>query len=102
VSGRREPREEPWRGIRAADLAKMLSGEVMDADDAARFLGIARNSLEYAAYRKRLPHVRYGAKKLFTRADLEDYAHNRGRGRDSRLQPIDPYVVNRRSEADEA
>lgn len=80
-------------GFRAADLAKLLSDQIMDAEDAARFLGLARNSIEYAAYRRRIPYVQYGAKKLFTRDDLTDYAGSRGRGRDSRLQDAPVIVV---------
>lgn len=80
-------------GFRAADLAKLLSDQIMDAEDAARFLGLARNSVEYAAYRRRIPYVQYGAKKLFTRDDLTDYASNRGRGRDSKLQDAPVLVV---------
>jgi hypothetical protein len=86
---------ERWRGVRAADLAELLFNEVMDVEDAARYLGIARNSMEYAAYRKRVPFVHYAAKKLFTRADLDDYALSRGRGRRSELQTVDPFVVKR-------
>lgn len=79
--------------FRAPELADLLSKEIFDASDAARFLGIERNSIEYAAYRKRIPFVQYGAKKLFTRADLMDYAANRGRGRDSKLQDAVALVV---------
>lgn len=79
--------------FRAADLAELLSKEIFDAEDAAKFLGIERNSIEYAAYRRRIPFVQYGAKKLFTRADLQDYARNRGRGRDSRLQDANVILV---------
>lgn len=79
--------------LRATDLAQMLSTEIFDAEDAARFLGIKRNSIEYAAYRNRIPFVVYGAKKLFTRADLLDYASNRGKGRESKLQEIKPVVA---------
>ena len=79
--------------FRAADLAELLSTEILDASDAATFLGIARNSIEYAAYRKRIPFVQYGAKKLFTRTDLMDYARNRGRGRDSKLDDQKAIVV---------
>jgi len=79
--------------FRAADLKELLSTEIMDASDAAAFLGIARNSIEYAAYRKRIAFVQYGAKKLFTRADLQDYARNRGRGRDSKLDDQKPFVA---------
>jgi hypothetical protein len=79
--------------FRAAQLAELLSTEILDAEDAARFLGLARNSIEYAAYRKRIPFVQYGAKKLFCRADLQDYASNRGRGRDSRLETVPGIVV---------
>lgn len=79
--------------FRAEDLATLLSRDIFDAEDAARFLGIARNSVEYAAYRKRIPYVQYGAKKLFTRQDLLDYASNRGRGRESRLEDAPVHVV---------
>jgi len=79
--------------FRAEDLANLLSRDIFDAEDAARFLGIARNSIEYAAYRKRIPYVQYGAKKLFTRTDLVEYMRNRGRGRDSRLEDSPVLVV---------
>lgn len=82
-----------WSGLRAADLAELLSTEVMNPEDAATYLGLARNSIEYAAYRKRIPYVHYGAHKLFTKADLDDYARNRGRGRQSGLQPVEPIRV---------
>ena len=84
-------KEEPE--FRAAELAAMLSKEVFDADDAAEFLHIERGSLEYAAYRKRIPYVQYGAKKLFTRADLMDYRSKSGRGRESQLEAVEPIVV---------
>lgn len=83
----------PKSEFRAEDLANLLSRDIFDAEDAARFLGIARNSVEYAAYRKRIPFVQYGAKKLFTRSDLMDYASNRGRGRDSKLEDATGYKV---------
>jgi len=54
---------------------------------------VARNSIEYATYRHRIPYVQYGAKKLFARTDLVDYAANRGRGRDSKLQDAPHFVV---------
>ena len=79
--------------MRSEDLAKLLSRDIFDAEDAAKFLGIARNSIEYAAYRKRIPYVQYGAKKLFTRADLMDYASMRGRGRDSKLEDAPVHFV---------
>lgn len=79
--------------FRAADLAALLSKEVCDAEDAAHFLGIARNSLEYACYRKRLAYVQYGAKKLFCRLDLMDYASKRGRGRESQLEDALAVIV---------
>lgn len=84
---------QPKQEFRAEDLANLLSRDIFDAEDAARFLGIARNSIEYAAYRKRIPYVQYGAKKLFTRADLQEYMRNRGRGRDSRLEDAPVHVV---------
>lgn len=79
--------------FRAADLAALLGKEVYDVEDAAQFLRIARNSIEYAAYRGRIAHVQYGAKKLFARADLMDYASGRGRGRESTLEDAPVYVV---------
>jgi hypothetical protein len=84
---------QPKQEFRAEDLANLLSRDIFDAEDAARFLGIARNSIEYAAYRKRIPFVQYGAKKLFTRADLIEYSRNRGRGRESRLEDAPVHVV---------
>jgi hypothetical protein len=84
--------DEPFR---AAQLAELLATEILDAEDAAKFLGLARNSIEYAAYWKRIPYVQYGAKKLFCRADLLDYASNRGRGRDSKLEDVREIVVKR-------
>jgi hypothetical protein len=81
--------------FRATDLARLLGSEVLDADDAAQLLGIERGSLEYAAYRKRIAYVQYGAKKLFARADLLDYRAKSGRGRESQLQPVEPIVVKR-------
>lgn len=83
----------PNEPLRAKDLADLLTAEILDADDAAKFLGIARNSIEYAAYRHRIPYVQYGKKKLFTKADLLDYARNRGRGRESKLEDAAVYKV---------
>ncbi len=79
--------------LRAAEAAELLSTEILDAEDAARLLKIERNSIEYAAYRKRIPYIQYGAKKLFTRADLLDYAAHRGRGRESKLTEQPVFVV---------
>lgn len=79
--------------FRAQELSELLARHIFDADDAADFLGIKRNSLEYAAYRKRIPYVQYGAKKLFTRQDLEEYAARRGKGRYSQLEEVDPVEV---------
>jgi hypothetical protein len=79
--------------FRAADLAKLLSDQILDAEDAAKFLGLARNSIEYAAYRRRIPYVQYGAKKLFTKADLLEYNSKRGRGRESKLEDQPVLVV---------
>lgn len=79
--------------LTARSLAQLLSRDILDADDAAAFLGIARNSLEYAAMRSRIAYVQYGSKKLFTRADLLDYQRRRGRGRNSRLGPAPHWVV---------
>lgn len=84
---------QPKQEFRAEDLANLLSRDIFDAEDAARFLGIARNSIEYAAYRRRIPYVQYGAKKLFTRSDLMEYSQNRGRGRESRLEDATVHVV---------
>lgn len=84
---------QPASAFKARDLADLLSKEIFDAEDAAKFLGIARNSIEYAAYRKRIPWVGYGAKKLFTREDLLAYASGRGRGRESKLEDQPHYIV---------
>lgn len=59
--------------FRAAELARMLRNEVFDMEDAAAFLHIKKNSLEYAVYRGRIPCVQYGAKKLFTKKDLQTH-----------------------------
>ncbi len=80
-------------GLRAADLGKLLSTVVFDVDGAARYLSVARNSVEYAAYRKRIPFVQMHGKKLFCKADLDDYIANRGRGRDSKLHDVQPVRV---------
>ena len=89
------PTRSPRAGaaFTAEDLAELLSRDILDAEDAAAFLGIARNSLEYAAQRSRIAYVQYGAKKLFTRADLLDDQRRRGRGRTSRLGPATHWVV---------
>ena len=79
----------------AKDLGDVLSTYILDADDAAHVLGIERGSLEYASYRKRIPYVQYGAKKLFTRADLAEYRSKSGRGRESELEQVEPIVVRR-------
>lgn len=79
--------------FRAEQLWHLLQTEVFDTEDAARLLDIERGSLDYAAYRERIPHVRLGAKKLFTRLDLEDYRMNRDRGNRSRLGKAKVYVV---------
>src|SRR5262245_43743233 len=79
--------------FRASDWSAILGRYLLDADDAALYLGIARNSLDYAAYRRRIPFVQYGAKKLFPKADLDDYRAARGRGRESRLTPAARFRV---------
>jgi len=84
---------EPHQDFRAADLAKLLSNEVFDTEDGAALIGIEKNSLDYAIYRGRIPAVQYGRRRLLTRADLEDYARNRGRGRDSKLRNEKKFVV---------
>jgi hypothetical protein len=77
----------------AQQLAELLMREVFDTEDAAGFLELTPNAVAYAAYRRRIPYVQYGSKKLFTRADLRDYASMRGRGRDSRLTEQPHFVV---------
>jgi hypothetical protein len=83
----------PKSDFRAEELAALLRHEVFDPQDAAKLLGIARNSIEYAAYRHRIPYVQYGAKKLFTRLDLLEYDSKRGRGRESKLEAAPHFVV---------
>ena len=85
----------PLSRLRAADLADVLATEVLDIEDGAVYLGIARNSLEYAAYRHRVAFVQYHAKKLFTKADLDDYARGRGRGRMSHLADQPSFIVGK-------
>lgn len=77
----------------AAELAYLLSTEVFDAEQAAEYLGIARNSIEYAAYRKRIAYVAWAGKKLFVRADLDAYVAQRGKGRGSHLRGVEPIAV---------
>jgi len=79
--------------FRAADLAELLTNEVFDTEDGAALLGVKKNSLDYAIYRGRIPAVQYGRRRLLTRADLEDYARKRGRGRDSKLRNEKKFVV---------
>lgn len=79
--------------FRAEDAAELMSKVIYDAEDAARFLGIARNSIEYAAYRHRIPYIQYGAKKLFTKDDLLEYNSRRGRGRESKLEDEPVFVI---------
>jgi hypothetical protein len=79
--------------VRAKDIAAFLEGQVYDAEQAAAYLGIARNSIEYACYRGRIPFVGWQGKKLFARADLDDYAADRGTGRGSHLRTVKPIQV---------
>lgn len=79
--------------FRAAQLAHLLRTEVFDTEDAAKLLDIERGSLDYAAYRLRIAHVRLGAKKLFCRLDLEDYRAKRDRGAKSQLGRAPVYIV---------
>lgn len=79
----------------AEELAHLLGREIFDSEDAANFLGIDRNSIEYAAYRGRITYVEYGTKKFYAKDDLLEYARNRGRGRDSKLEAAKVYVVKR-------
>ncbi len=77
----------------ARALAKLLETEVMDRDDAAKFLGVSVTSVEMAAWRQRVPSVQYKRLRLFARQDLLDYRHRRGTGRASKLKPQPMYVV---------
>jgi hypothetical protein len=64
------------------------SGYVYDIEGAAKYLGIARNSVEYAVVRGKLSCVLIPGKKLFARADLDSYIGARDKGRKSRLTPV--------------
>ena len=44
--------------------------EVMNVDEAAKFLGIGRNSLDDACKRHEVPHRRVGRRILFSRSAL--------------------------------
>lgn len=78
-------RDALFERMDAAEWAEVFGRFVLDAQDAANYLGVERNSIEYAAYRGRIRYVHYGAKKLFAKADLDAYRDLRGRGRESRL-----------------
>lgn len=45
-------------------------GEIMSADEVARFLGLARNSVYDAAGRGEIPHRRVGRRLIFSRAAI--------------------------------
>lgn len=86
---------EEISGLRAPDLAALLGlkGEILDSEDAAEFLGIQKNSLEYAMYRGRVPYVQYGPRRMLTKTDLIEYRQRRDRGRRSGLKDATSYVV---------
>lgn len=70
----------------AGDITALFtSGTVMDIYAAAEFLGVQRNSVEYAVIRGTLPCAEIRGKKLFGRGDLATYAAKRAPGRKSRL-----------------
>jgi hypothetical protein len=79
--------------LRAEDLATLLSKEVRTLQDGAAFLGIDEVSLDAAAYRRRIPFVRFGNKKLFTLSDLRDYRDRRGLGHESKLEEARSFTV---------
>lgn len=76
--------------MKATDLQRVLDEEVFDVAGAASYLGLKPNSVEIAALRGRIPYVHWSRKKLFCRSDLDYYLKNRGRGRSSTLQRIEP------------
>lgn len=84
---------EEMTGLRAPDLAQLLGTEILDSEDAAHFLGIEKNSLDYAMYRGRIPFVQYGPRRMLTKQDLIDYRNRRDRGRRSGLTDEKAYVV---------
>lgn len=61
------------------ELRALLQTEVLDIVRAAHFLGIRSDSLETAAARGRIPFIHIGRKKLFLKADLEDYKASRSK-----------------------
>lgn len=81
-----------WSDLRAEALADLLGDAIMDAEDAAAFLEIEKNSVDYAMFRGRLPYVQYGSRRLIARGDLEEYKRKRGRGRDSQLIDATAYA----------
>jgi hypothetical protein len=90
------------RGLRRAvgerrfgyrELAALMEREVFDTTGAAAFLDISPNSLQMASLRKRVAFVDFGRLRLYTRADLLDYARRRGTGRGSLLTSKPSYVV---------
>jgi excisionase family DNA binding protein len=79
--------------MKAADLAKLLREDVLDLQGAAEYLGLEKNSVEYAVYRGRLTAVQFANKKLFTKSDLRQYKMLRGRGKASQLEDVRIIVV---------
>lgn len=78
------------------DLARLLrQREIMDVQDAATYLGIEKVSLEAAAAKRRIGYVQVGYKKLFTKADCDDYIANRAKGRFSGLEDHEPEIIER-------
>lgn len=84
---------EEMTGLRAPELATLLGTEILDSEDAAQFLGIEKNSLDYAMYRGRISYVQYGPRRMLTKQDLIDYKNKRDRGRRSGLTDATAYVV---------
>jgi excisionase family DNA binding protein len=73
----------------------MRNREIMDVEDAATYLGIKKVSLEAAAMRGRIGYVQIGYKKLFTKADCDDYLAKTAKGRFSQLTYKRPEIIER-------
>jgi len=64
-------REEDEALGHLAGRFELLQEPLMDADQAARLLGLPRSSIYAYAKRGELPHVKIGRHLKFIRADLE-------------------------------
>lgn len=82
--------------LRADDIKRFLEEHTYDLEGAAKYLEVETNSVEVAAHRGRLPHVTVPSKKMFAKADLDEYRRRRAPGRASRLDYQPPFRIRPR------